>query len=145
MTRQQAQLPLSTSATPVPGFLHDQSHVNLGLLFDWLLGNSELHVQMLELSCLGIRTLHHSGIQLMVCYLNSVSGIQFMLQWTLCWAAVHTMLCPAVRCSLLILNWQNPLQQATEEDRKRMRGGGFWSLNTEDTTGESLLAPLTRP
>lgn len=48
-----------------------------------------------ELSWLGIRSLHHPDIQLMVCYLNSVPVVHFMLRWNHCWTVVQTELCPA--------------------------------------------------
>lgn len=51
---------------------------------------------MVELSWLKIRTFHRPDIQLMVCFLNSVSGMHFLLQWTRFWAVIQTLLCPTV-------------------------------------------------
>lgn len=58
-----------------------------------------------ELSWLGIRSLHHPDIQLMVCYQNSVSVVHFKLQWTLCWVAVQTALACCDTLTTLIPNW----------------------------------------
>lgn len=74
---------IHSEISSVTGLRWIQSSINL----KWTVG----------LSWLLNRTLHRPDIQLMVCYLNSVPGIHFMLQWTRCWAAVQTLLCPAVK------------------------------------------------
>lgn len=82
------------------------------------------------------------GSALMVCYLNTVLGIHAMLQWTSCWPAVQTLLCPAVKHLQLwsLIDTKSFTEQKTE---KWMGGVGWfsrlWDSVPADTFGERVF------
>lgn len=102
---------------------------------------------MVELSWLRIRTLHCPDIQLMVCYLNSVSGIHFMLQWNPLLASGSDTALP--RCetlTTLILNWHkilySGLQRKTQGKNGLGEGGcssGLWDSGPAVTFGKRVF------
>lgn len=103
--------------------------------------------RMVELSWLRIRTLHCPDIQLMVCYLNSVSGIHFMLQWNpLLGSGSDTALPRCETLTTLILNWHkilySGLQRKTQGKNGLGEGGcssGLWDSGPAVTFGKRVF------